>query len=149
MEQRALKPSRRNLLVGLGGAAIAAMVALPLVRSTGSDRARRILAANPLTRRFVSLVHAEQDEWTAQVGATFAAVGGYRLRLAGVEPLPSAGDRPAEVTRQSAFLAVFDVLDGKSMAGDLIYAVSHPEYGAMPLFLSASARPGRMVALFN
>jgi len=37
------------------------------------------------------------------------------------------------------------------MAGDLIYTVSHPEYGAFPIFLSAtdSRTPGRMLAVFN
>jgi hypothetical protein len=37
------------------------------------------------------------------------------------------------------------------MAGDLIYTVSHPQYGPFQLFLSvADARtPNRMLAVFN
>ena len=37
------------------------------------------------------------------------------------------------------------------MAGDLIYTISHPEYGPFRIFLSASgpATPGAMLAVFN
>ena len=147
MDTPALKSTRRHLLLGIGGAAVAAL-ALPHFRSTAGDRTRRILASNPLTRRFVSLADAEQDEWAAQVGTTFTASGGYRLRLAGVEPLSSSGERPADVTRASAFVAVFDVLDGRTMAGNVVHALSHPGYGALPLFMT-SGSAGRMLAVFN
>lgn len=148
MDRASSNLGRRNVLFGLAAAAAAAIVAVPLLKPAAGDRARRLMAGNPLTRRFVSLAHAEQAQWTEQVGATFTAEGGYRLRLAGVEPLLSQGARPAG-TRANAFAAVFDVLDGMTMAGDMIYMARHAQYGAMPLFLSASASPSRMFAVFN
>lgn len=149
MEHAAAPLSRRNILVGLAGAAVTAVVATTALRPSLGDRGRRLLASNSFTRRFLSLAEAEQGEWQAQVGTDFAAEGGYTLRLAGVRPLPSGGTRPAEVTRERAFAAIFDVRGGLTMASDLIYTVTHPQYGRMPLFLSATADPKRMLAVFN
>lgn len=141
--------SRRNILFGFAGLAVAAVIAAPRLLPGGEQRARRLLASNPLTRRFVSLADAEQSEWAAQVGSTFAAEGGFRLRLAGVRPLASPGVRPAGVGRERAFVAVFDLLGGATMPGDLIYTMSHGEYAALPVFLSAAEDPRRMLAVFN
>ena len=153
MDQAASRPSsavsRRNILIGLGGAAIAAVVAAPMWQPSASQRARRLLSSNAFTRRFISLAHAEQAEWTAQVGSVFTIEGGYRMRLAGVEPLNSKGDRPADVTRERAFVAVFDVLGGMTMPGNLIYSVRHGQYGQMPIFLTVASDTGRMLAVFN
>lgn len=141
--------SRRNVLLGLAGAAVAAVIAAPALRPGVADRTRRLLASNSFTRRFLSLANAEQAEWQTQVGSDFAVDGGYTLRLAGVRPLISEGERPTNVTRDRAFVAVFDVRDGMTMAGDLIYTATHPQYGRLPLFLSASDSPRRMLAVFN
>lgn len=149
MEQAAAPLSRRNILLGLAGAAVTAVVATTALRPSLGDRGRRVLASNPLTRRFISLADAEQGEWQAQVGTDFTAEGGYTLRLDGVRPLNSQGARPAGVARDRAFAAVFDVRGGMTMAGDLIYSVTHPQYGRMPLFLTATADPKRMLAVFN
>jgi hypothetical protein len=74
------------------------------------------------------------------------------MRLAGVRPMASEGPRPMSVARRSAFVAMFDVLGGQTVAGDLIYTASHPQYGPLQIFLSASAdprTPGRVLAVFN
>ena len=106
MDRAAVGLSRRNILVGAAGAAVCAIVATPLLRPVVGERARRMLAGNPITRRFVSLDDAGQAEWTAQVGTVFAAATGQRLRLAGVRPFASPGQRPAGL-RRSALAAVF------------------------------------------
>ena len=147
--ERASNLSRRNLVIGLAGAAVSAAVATTALSPGANERTRRLLAGNRFTRRFVSLAHADQAEWAAQVGSDFRLDGGSRLRLAGVRPLHSEGNRPAAVTRDRAFVAVFDVLGGGSVAEELIYAASHPQYGALPLFLTGTGDPRRMLAVFN
>lgn len=149
MEKAATTLSRRNLLLGLAGAAFAAVATSPLWQPTAGQRTRRLLAGNSFTRRFLSLAHAEQAEWTALTGSVFSAGGGYRLRLAGVRPLPSSGQRPPEAWRDGAFVAVFEVLDGMTMPGELIHTLSHSQYGRLPVFLTASGEAGRMLAVFN
>ncbi|MDQ4088275.1 MAG: hypothetical protein M3177_09760, partial [Pseudomonadota bacterium] len=146
MERTSSTLSRRNILAGLAGVAVTAVVATTAFRPSVGERARRVLASNGLTRRFLSLADAEQGEWQAQVGSVFSVEGGYRMRLAGVRPLQSVGARPPEATRDRAFVAVFEVADGMTMAGDLIYTATHPQYGRLPLFLSASGDPRRMLA---
>ena len=148
MERAALGLSRRNILVGAAGAAVCAIVATPLLRPVVGDRARRLLASNPITRRFVSLDDAGQAEWAAQVGTVFTASTGQRLRLAGVRPFESPGERPAGL-RRSAFAAFFDVAGGAAMAGDVIYTLAHPQYGPTRVFLGVTDTPGRMLAVFN
>ena len=148
MERAAVGLSRRNILVGAAGAAVCAIVATPLLRPVVGDRARRLLASNPVTRRFVSLDDAGQAEWAAQVGTDFTASTGQRLRLAGVRAFPSPGQRPAGL-RQGAFAAFFDVADGAAMAGNIIYTLAHPQYGSTPVLLSVTDTPGRMLAVFN
>lgn len=145
--------SRRNMLLAIGGgvAVTGALVAAPLRRAV-TQSARRLIVSQPWARRILSLADASYEEWAEQVGSTFAAGGGYGMRLVGVRPLASTGQRPAGLSRQRAFLAVFDATGGSTMAGDLIYTVNHPQYGPLQIFLSASAEPrspGRMHAVFN
>lgn len=149
MERAAFSFSRRKIVLGLAGTAVAAAVAVPALRPAAGERARRLLASNGLTRGFLSLADAGQGEWQAQVGSVFTVEGGYRMRLAGVQPLQSEGARPPQAWRERAFIAVFELAGGVTLAGDLIYTVAHPEYGALPLFLSASDDPRRMFAVFN
>lgn len=148
MDRAAVGVSRRNILVGAAGAAVCAIVATPLLRPVMGDRARRLLAGHPITRRFVSLDDAGEAEWAAQVGTRFTASTGQRLRLAGVRAFPSPGPRPAGL-RQSAFAVFFDVADGAAMAQNVIYTLAHPQYGSTRLMLSLTDTPGRMVAVFN
>ena len=98
-----------------------------------------------------ALAHGEMARWSRVVGTEFRAAG-FRLKLAGVRPLTSLGARPPTVTRHRAFVAVFDVLGGQAMAGDLIYAMSAPGYGSLDVFLTSAATtefPYRMQAVFN
>ena len=149
MEQARASLSRRNILITIGAAAAGAVALLGTAfRPAVTRQARRVLASTPLTRGMLSLSQAEMEEWSAQIGSTFTVGGGYALRLAGVEPLQSDGERPAAL-RDRAFAAVFDVARGGTMAGDLIYTVSHPQYGPLQLFLSATDNPRRMLAIFN
>lgn len=141
------------MLIAGGGAVAAAgaFVASPLGNPITS-KGRELLASQPWARRFLSLAGGTQAEWQSQVGSTFALGGGTSMRLAGVRPFASPGDRPLSVTRKSAFVAVFDVLGGNSLPGDLIYTATHPQYGPLQLFLSASSdprAPARMFAVFN
>ena len=149
MERAASTLSRRNILIGLAGAAVSAIVATTALSPVANERTRRLLASNRLTRRFLSLADAEQAEWAAQVGSDFRLADGRRLRLAGVRPLHSEGDRPETVSRDRAFVAVFELLDGTELAADVIHAARHPHYGPLPLFLSAAGDPRRMLAVFN
>jgi hypothetical protein len=149
MDQPAFKPTRRKVLIGAAGASAAGLVATAYLRPGAGESARRLLAGNRFTRRFLSLADAGQAEWAAQAGSVFTAEGGYRLRLAGVRPMASPGVRPPDVARRSAFVAVFDVLGGMTMAGDMIYTMRHRDYGRLPVFLSASGQPHRMLAVFN
>jgi hypothetical protein len=147
------KFSRRNMILALGGAFAAAgvLIAAPF-KNPIIGNVRRLAAFTAGNRGRVSLGDAGYDEWVQQVGSVFTIAGGTRLQLAGVRPLASGGSRPASLGRNSAFLAVFDAIGGATVAGDLIYGASHPQYGAMMIFLTASSdprTPARMFALFN
>lgn len=148
MDRAVAALSRRNILFGIAGVAVAGIVATSRLLPSAEQGTRRLLAGNRFTRRFLSLAEAGQAEWSAQAGSVFGVDGGYRLRLAGTRPLESGGARPSG-TRDRAFLAVFDVLDGASLPADLIYSAAHPQYGPLPLFLSATDNPARMLAVFN
>jgi len=152
MDKAASALSRRNLVLGLaGGTALAGLVALQPAAGPLSRQARRFAASNRWTRRFVSLAGADMSEWAGQVGSVFQVAGGWSLRLAGVRPLVSAGERP-DGLRDRAFVAVFDLLGGMDMPAELIHTAAHPDYGAFELFLSAAGEAGatrRMHAVFN
>ena len=149
MEQVRATTSRRNILITIGAAAAGAVALLGTTfRPAVTRQARKVLSATPLTRGMLSLSQAEMEEWSSQIGSTFTVGGGYALQLAGVQPLQSEGERPSSL-RERAFAAVFDVARGGSLPGDLIYTVSHPQYGPLQLFLSATGNPRRMIAVFN
>ena len=149
MEQARSTLSRRNILITLG-AAVAGTVALAgtALRPVITRQARRVLASTPLTRGMLSLSQAEMTEWSDQIGSVFNIGGGYQLKLAGIQPLQSDGVRPSSL-RDRAFAAVFDVTRGSALPGDLIYTLSHPQYGPLQLFLSSTGNPRRMLAIFN
>ena len=93
----------------------------------------------------------EMDHWAGKVGTEFTSAG-FRLRLAGVQAFASPGVRPADVTRDRAFLAVFDVLSGGQMPGDLIYALASAGIAPLDVFVNSSVSreyPNRMSAVFN
>ena len=145
--------SRRRLLVGAGGAATAATAALfsPL-RTIIDVSTRNLVRSQPVLRRLlVPLADAGYDQWLEQVGSIFSVGGGQSMKLVSITALASGGPRPFG-SRDRAFIARFDVQNGATMAGDLIYAASHPVYGALRIFLSASTDPRlphRMTAIFD
>ena len=144
---------RRTLLIGIGGAAAttAAIVVSP-IRAVIAMTARDLVRQQPALRRMLlSLANAGYNEWLDQVGTIFSVGGGTALKLVAVEGFNTMGTRPIRL-RDRAFTAKFDVQNGGTMPGDLIYTASHPRYGPFQIFLSASTDPRlphRMTALFN
>ena len=135
----------RNVLIGVAGAAVAAVVATPLLwpgKRGHAPAARRqpLHPALPVARR----------RRTSRVG------GAGRLRLHRRGRLPAAaGGRAADaLARRPApdvargVLCGF-VLDGMTMPAELIYHIRHREYGRLPIYLNASENPRRMLAVFN
>ena len=142
--------SRRKFVVGaLATGGIGVALARSRLPSVARPTVRRLLASNDLTRRLLNLAYASYDEWASLVGLNFTVSGAYVVRLAGVRPLNSQGERPPEVIRRSAFSLEFDIISGGAMVGDLIYYVRHAEYGAAPLFLSNTPTASRVVAILN
>ena len=142
--------SRRNLLAGAGAAALlagAAWMYLSPSQPGGTAEPRATPAQRAQGR---ALATSEMNGWQTIVGTEFETAG-FRLKLVGVQPLPSVGARPADVTRHRAFVAVFEILSGGTMPGDLIYTM-RSERQVLDVFLTnASTRefPNRMHAVFN
>jgi hypothetical protein len=149
MEKQGFRLSRRNMIFIVGGAvtAVGALLAAPYKALIDSQVGG--LLGTAAAKRTINLATAGYNDWLAQVGTTFTG-GGYSLKLAGIAPLLSTGVRPAGL-RDRAFAANFDVAAGRTMAGDLIYTINHPQYGPLQVFLSAtgSQTPARMIAVFN
>jgi hypothetical protein len=146
--------SRRRLLVGLGTVATAAvaMVSTPL-RTLVLTRSRELVRSQPvLAHMLLSLADADFLEWRDQIGTNFGVSGGATMKLVSLIGMAVPGPRPANLGRSQAFMALFDVQNGATIAGDLIYTVSPLRYGAFQIFLSASTNPNlphRMTAVFN
>ena len=153
MEKAKYLLSRRGLMLALGGAATAGVVLAARYRAVIGTAVGNVMRSQSLARPTVSsLADGGVEQWLEQVGSIFTVGGGTSLKLIGVTALSSPGQRPAQVTRSRAFIAKFDVQNNGTMAGDLIYTASHPRYGPMRIFLSASSDPQlahRMTALFN
>lgn len=135
-----------------GGVAVAgAAMTRPLVDIVTSGARRLVARAPALRSMLISLADADYDQWAQAVGSVFTIAGGTSMILTGLQPLQSGGVRPLRLSREQAFLAMFNVQNGRTLAGDLIYTVSHPQYGAFPIFLSSGdpRTPGRMTAVYN
>jgi hypothetical protein len=132
---------RRTLLAGIAGAsALSACSGGISIGDSGAGGTASAAAA--------PLATADADKWAAAVGSRFDA-GGYILQLAGIERIDQAGRRPGEL-RQQAFVAVFDIVRGGFMPGDLIYRISHATIPAFNIFLANSvSSQSRMHAFFN
>jgi len=144
--------SRRSLLLVAGGVAAAGALAPSPVRNVIARGAQDLLGSSSATPRIASLATASYEQWLGQVGSEFALGGGVRMQLSGVRALASGGERPSSLPRDRAFVAFFEPAAGQTIAGDLIYSVSHARHGALQLFLSASPdprTPARMLAVFN
>jgi len=129
--------SRRNMLLGLGGAA-----------ATGAF----VMASGPAWaggKTDVPLNTAAYDDWSAQVNSNFTAHTGQVLKLVEVQAYPVSGTRPSEV-RTQGFVARFDITRGAAMAEGR-YLVAHPRGGTFEIFLTKGGpdKPLRMLADFN
>jgi hypothetical protein len=145
--------SRRRLFVGVGATvAVGALLAKP-VRTVIAQRSRQLIRSFPMLGRVMfSLGDSGYADWLEAVGATFSIGGGLAMQLTGVTPLQSGGARPSDLARSSAFMATFQMMNGASLSGDLIYVASTPGYIPFPVLLSASNNPatrGRVTAVFN
>ena len=131
---------RRTLLAGIAGAS--ALSACSGGISLLDAGAGASASAAP------RLATADADKWAAAAGSTFST-GGYTLRLAGIERIAQTGSRP-DALRQQAFVALFDIVRGGFMPGDLIYRVTHATIPAFDIFLvNGASSPTRMHAFFN
>lgn len=145
--------SRRKMMLVTGGAVAGAgaLIAAPF-RDEITDAARKVVASTPLGRGMLSLANAGYEEWLAQVGTVFSLGGSSRATLVGVRAFPSGNTPRAQGMRSPGFAAFFDLPARQSIAPDLIYTAVHPQYGPLPLYLSAAAdrrTPNRMVAVFG
>jgi hypothetical protein len=133
--------SRRTVITGLAGAAALGGCSGGISIGDSGVGGTASAAAAPLST-------ADADKWAAAVGSRFDA-GGYILQLAGIERIDQSGRRPGEL-RQQAFVAVFDIVRGGFMPGDLIYRISHATIPAFNIFLANSvSSQSRMHAFFN
>ncbi len=69
------------------------------------------------------------------------------VKLASIEPLKAAGQRPVGLKRSEGFVARFEADQDALPQGDRIYAIHHEDYGAADIYFSPSA--DRLVAVFN
>ena len=141
MDTKSGRISRRTMIVGLAGTTT-------LGACSGGVSIGGAGAGGSASAPVAPLSTADADKWAAAAGSLFDA-GGYVLRLTGIERIEQAGRRPGEL-RQQAFVALFDIVRGGFMPGELIYRISHATIPAFNIFLSGSAStPSRMHAFFN
>jgi hypothetical protein len=135
IRENASRVTRRALLAGLGlGAAAAGAMAAPALKL---DWTRKPEAKGDWwNRQFTSLSGAGVEEWSRQVGTSFALGGGIVAKLAEVRPLGEPERRP-EGVRDRAFAIVLESQGGALPPGDRTLDVSHAEAGAMKIYFSA------------
>lgn len=137
--------SRRGILLGLGGTAVAAGGAM---RFTSADEISKLLKPRGRGRRRVQLSTAARDDWAVQVGTLFTAETGHVLKLTDVQSFSEKSERPKKL-RESAFVANFAIEKGGPLSDAPIYRIAHPEGGTFAIRLSAGSDPLRMHAVFN
>jgi hypothetical protein len=137
--------SRRNLLFGLAGTAVAAGGAM---RFRSAEEFSLLVRPRGRGRRRVPLHTAAKDDWAAQVGTVFTAETGHLLKLTDVQGFAEKSERP-EGLRESAFVARFEIERGGPLPGDRIMRFAHAEGGTFDMLLSSSSEPLRMAAIFN
>ena len=148
--------SRRNLMMGLAGtAAVVGAVGVSALPVGWYEGRKAQVPASWWERKHWTLATAGVSEWNSRVGNNFVLLGASRevlLRLTAVNPFPSLGERPADVSRKQAFAAVFDSGRVRLPAQDRIYRIGHIRYGEMDIFLKPcgdATCPGRLEATFN
>ena len=142
--------SRRNALAVGAGVVAAGAVAAPIFGLTVRPAATKTGLLSWWPQQDVNLALAGNNEWSAFVGKDFAMVtehGRGTARLLEVQALPSKGDRPRDVSRESAFALVFSAPTGALPIGDRIYKVTNSAGREMPVYFSATTR--KMLAVFN
>jgi hypothetical protein len=150
-EVKGLRVTRRTAVAGIAGVGITAALAANFSLSGTSSSSTKDSTQSGSQRGTTSLAYGNIGDWIAVVGTTFRS-GTERLRLVGVQPLESDGVRPPEVTRTSAFAAVFDVLNGAVLPGDLIYSIYASNIAPFDIFMSSARTaqyPARLHAVFN
>ena len=141
--------NRRTVVGGLFASGLVGAVSFAAVRKLQDLSAATSGGTQTSSQTQTSLATSEMDRWSRMVGTDFTS-GAFRLRLQGVRALNSTGVRPDEV-RDTAFLAVFDVLAGGYMPGDLIYRMTSRNQVLDVFLANAFTRefPTRMHAVFN
>ena len=135
--------SRRHVLLGLGGAAVA-----------GAAQAKGLGNAGLFTRSLElgtdSLQTAGYAEWTAQVGSTFTTESGHVLKLVSVDAYDRAGARPVEV-RETGFVASFDIVRGDALPEGRHVVAQPAGDGRFEIYLAkaGAGRPLGMLADYN
>jgi hypothetical protein len=139
---------RRHVVGGLCASGALGAFAFAAVRTQDSTTSQT--SGTTTQTQTQTLATAEMDRWSRMVGSEFTTAG-FSVKLVGVQALNSEGVRPPEVTRDAAFLAVFEVLTGGYMPGDLIYRLTGRNQ-VLDVFLTNAFTPQfprRMHAVFN
>ena len=151
MRKPAQKSSSRRKALAVGAGAVAAgAVAAPIFGLATRPAGAKTDLLSWWPQQGANLAVAGGNEWSAHVGKSFGLQtenGRATSRLIEVQPLPSKGERPPEVSRESAFALVFSVPSGAAPAGDRIYKLTHESGREMALYFSATAK--NMLAVFN
>ena len=139
--------SRRNMLLGMGGAAVA--TAASAQASGGAGSFPQLLGPAGQGKSGGPLDAAAYDAWSAQVGSRFRAHTGHVLKLVDVQAYSSAGSRPRGV-RNQGFVARFDVSRGAALPEGRYY-VAPPSGSPFEILLTKGGpdKPLRMLADFN
>ena len=140
--------SRRHVVAGIGASGLIGAFSFAAVKT--QQQLEKELKTTGQTTQPSTLATSEKDRWSRMVGDEFTG-GGFRLKLMGIQALNSKGERPPEVTRDAAFLAVFEVISGGYMPGDLIYRMSTRNQ-VLDIFLANAFTPEfprNMHAVFN
>jgi hypothetical protein len=140
--------NRRTVVGGLFASGLLGAFSFAAVRDQQVSSATTSTSTTTTTNQ-TSLATSEMDKWSRRVGSDFTT-GNFRLRLQGVRALNSSGDRP-DALRDTAFLAVFEVLAGGYMPGDLIYRMT-TRNEVLDVFLAnafTTQYPRNMHAVFN
>ena len=142
--------SRRKALAVGAGAVAAGAVAAPIfgltTRTASSDTG--LLSWWPQSGANLSV--AGRNEWSAYVGKDFVIQterSKSTVKLVEIQALPSKGDRPPEVSRESAFALAFSLPAGTKPAGDRIYKVTPA--GGRETIMYFSPTAAKMLAVFN
>ena len=142
--------SRRKALAVGAGVVAAGAVAAPIFGLATKPAGAKTDLLSWWPQQGANLAVAGGNEWSAHVGKSFGLQtenGKGTARLLEVQPLPSKGERPPEVSRESAFALVFSAPAGAAPLGDRIYQLTHESGRAMPVYFSATAQ--NMIAIFN